>query len=379
MATPFATRALYVHVPFCRRRCGYCDFYSAVADPQDYEPVIASIVRELELVCHSCDLAAETVYVGGGTPTVLPPNLLSQLLQACKDAAGPQVSEFTVEANPETLGPRVARVLAEAGVNRVSLGAQSFDPAELRTLDRAHLPQHVRRAAALCRDFGFKNLSLDLIFAIPGQTLASWQASLATAISLAPDHMSCYALTFEPGTRLYDQWRAGHVQRVDEDLEADMYETAIEFLAAAGYRQYEISNFARPGKECRHNLTYWRNEAYLGVGPSAAGYIDGMRYKNVSDLTAYAAAINAGRLPRQEEEHLEADQRARETAMLALRLTEGLSRRDFARRFGRDPVDFFAQAVRKNFADGLLEVTNAAIRLTRRGLLLADSVIRDFL
>jgi oxygen-independent coproporphyrinogen-3 oxidase len=350
-----------------------------VANPQDYEPLIACIIRELDLACRSCNLAAETVYVGGGTPTLLPPSLLARLLHACRNAASRQIAEFTVEANPETFGPHVARVLAEAGVNRLSLGAQSFDPTELRTLDRTHSPQHVQRAATLCRDYHLDNLNLDLIFAIPGQTLESWQASLAAAVNLGPDHISCYALSFEPGTRLYNQWRSGHLTRVDEDLEADMYETAIEFLSAEGYRHYEISNFARPGKECRHNLTYWRNEPYLGVGPSAAGYVDGLRYKNLSDLTAYSAAVNAGRLPRQEQERLDPDRQARETAMLALRLTDGLSRADFARRFDRDPEEFFADAVRKNAADGLLEVTDDAIRLTRRGLLLADMVIRDFL
>ena len=203
--------------------------------------------------------------------------------------------------------------------------------------------------------------------------------SVSAAIALEPEHLSCYCLAYEPGTHLHRQWQAGRIARVDPDLEADLYELTIDTLAAAGYQQYEISSFARPGAECRHNLTYWHNQPYLGIGPSAAGLVGGVRYKNVADTAEYVRAIRSGRSPRCEEERLTPKQRAGEMAMLALRLTEGLNRRGFAARFGQDPVDFFAHAAERHLRDGLLEVTATAIRLTRAGRLLADTVIADFL
>lgn len=380
MATVPDIRSLYVHVPFCATVCGYCDFYSEVLDGRRVATLVDALLAELNQTRRERPLAFETIFVGGGTPTVLPGPELTRLLRACADlsrrgAAG----EFTVEANPATVTPAVARACAAAGVNRVSLGAQSFHPAELQVLDRRHRPEQVAQTVAVCRAHGLHRHNLDLIFGIPGQTLDSWRASLQAAVALEPEHLSCYGLTYEPGTPLYERWRAGLVERVDPDVEADMYEAAIDTLDAAGYQQYEISNFARPGAECRHNLTYWRNESYLGIGPSAAGYLDGVRYKNVPDTAEYVRRVLAGRSPRGEEESLDADKRAGETAMLALRLVAGLDRRRFVERFGRDPVDFFADAIARHAAAGLLEVTATAIRLTRAGRLVADSVIADFL
>lgn len=379
MTTANDVPALYVHVPFCRTRCGYCDFYSRVLDPAAVVPLVDALLAELRQAKLQRDLAFDTIFVGGGTPTVLPPSQLERLLQSCRRlirSAGDV--EFTVEANPATVDAETSHVLAAAGVNRVSIGAQSFDADELRVLERTHRPEQVGQTVAMCREHGLRRISLDLIFAIPGQTLSSWLATLRAAIALEPEHLSCYGLTYEAGTRLHAELEAGRVARVDHDLEADMYEATIDTLAAAGYQQYEISNFARPGAECRHNLTYWHNEPYLGIGPSAAGYVDGVRYKNVPDIADYVASIKAGRSPRCEEERLPPERAARETAMLALRLNEGLNRPRFADRFGQDPVAFFAAALAKHVADGLLEVTPTAIRLTRKGLLLANTVIADF-
>ena len=380
MTTPQPIRALYAHVPLCRRRCGYCDFYSEVLDPPLVTPLMDAMLAELERARgrHALDLA--TIFVGGGTPTVLPPEQLARLLRAAAALLRRDCQpEFTVEANPATVDASLAELLAAVGVNRLSLGAQSFERAELLTLDRLHETEDVVRTIDVCRTHGIRRVSLDLIFGIPGQTLASWERSLRAALALTPNHLSCYALTYEPGTPLHAELTAGYVERVDHDVEADMYELAIDLLAAAGYEQYEISNFARPGEECRHNLVYWRNESYLGIGPAAAGYVEGVRYKNVADIGAYCDAVIAGRSPRGEEERLAPEQQARETAMLALRLNDGLNRRAFAERFGSDPTEFFADAVARHQSDGLLEVTDTALRLTRRGRLLADAVVRDFL
>lgn len=380
MTTSPPIRAVYVHVPFCRRLCGYCDFYSVVPDQLTIGPLIDALLREIDDFDAQYLLAVETIFVGGGTPTALPPDELGRLLARLRQLpSGADQLEFTVEANPETVTPRVAEILAAEGANRVSIGAQSFNPAELAVLDRSHAPRHVADTVASCRQAGLAEINLDLIFAIPGQTLQSWLASLAAAIALRPEHLSCYSLTFEPGTRLFEQLQAGEIHRVDEDLDARLYEHTIDTLADAGYEHYEISNFARPGHRCRHNLACWHNQPYLGIGPAAAGFVDGVRYQNVADVRAYAEAVSAGRRPWAESEPRSREQQARETAMLELRLAEGIERRRFTRSFGRDPVQFFDEAVRRNRSRGLLEVTDTHLCLTRAGLMLADRVIADFL
>lgn len=310
---------------------------------------------------------------------MLPVAELVRLLAVLRTlAAGPDRLEFTVEANPATVGPSIMAALRAAGVNRVSIGAQSFDPAELRVLDRRHRPEQVAETVACCRAAGLDRISLDLIFGVPGQTLASWERTLATALELKPEHLSCYGLTYEEGTPLRARLDRGRVAPAGEELEAAMFERTREVLAANGLRQYEISNYARPGAECRHNLCYWRNEPCLGIGPSAAGFIAGRRYRNVPDTAAYVQAVQAGRSPHIEEEELPPERSARETAMLNLRLIEGLERAAFLARFGRDPVWLFADALAAHVPAGRLEVTATHIRLTPAGLLLANRVMEDF-
>ncbi|MEW6253505.1 MAG: radical SAM family heme chaperone HemW [Planctomycetota bacterium] len=379
MTTPEPCRSLYVHVPFCRSLCGYCDFYSEVLDPRAARPLVDALLAELDSYARRRPLAWDTIFVGGGTPTVLPVPDLSHLLAGIRRFAGPDGDlEFSVEANPATVSPAVAEALAVAGVNRVSVGAQSFDPGELRVLDRTHTPEQVADTVAILRAAGLRRLSLDLIFGIPGQTLASWLRSLQAALSLSPEHLSCYGLTYEPGTPLCAARDAGRVIPVEEDVEAEMYIAAMNTLAAAGLHQYELSNYARPGAECRHNLRYWRNEPYLGIGPAAAGYLDGVRYKNVADTAAYVQAIVAGRSPRGEAETLPRERKMGETAMLNLRTAEGIDRSRFLSRFGSDPAIVFARAIERHTAAGLLEADGCGIRLTRAGRLVADRVMADF-
>ncbi len=380
MTTPSTCRSLYIHVPYCLRKCGYCDFYSQALDPAQAPRLVDALLRELATAHRRQPLEFDTVYIGGGTPTVLPSPLLERLLRGLRGyiATGADV-EFTVEANPATVTHDLAAALAAFGVNRVSIGAQSFAPAELAVLERAHAPEQVHETIAACRRAGIQQLNLDLIFGIPGQTKSSWIASIDAAIGLEPDHVSCYGLTYEEGTRLHQRVQTGQVCSLDHDLEADLYELTLEMLPAAGYAQYEISNFARPGARCRHNLRCWHNEPYLGIGPAAAGFIDDVRYKNVSDTAAYIEAVDAGRAAHVEQERLPPDRRARETAMLALRLTAGINRQRFAGRHGADPAVLFADAIKRHVARGLLEVDDVGVRLTRAGLLLADTVMADFL
>lgn len=380
VAVTTPVRALYVHVPLCRTRCGYCDFYSQVFDPALPTPLVAALMTEFRLLADRYQPVLDTIFIGGGTPTMLPgPQLRDLLLGLVPHTANRAELEWTVEANPATVNAELADLLVEAGVNRLSIGAQSFDADELRVLDRTHEVPQVAETVARARAAGIRNISMDLIFGIPGQTLASWCRSLNCALELAPDHLSCYGLTYEPGTPLQARLLAGAVAPVAEELEAEMYELAMDVLPAAGLMQYELSNYARPHAACRHNLRYWHNEPCLAIGPSAAGLIDGVRYKNVADTAAYIQALQAGESAWAEHERLTTEQRACETAMLQLRLTSGIPRAVFAERFGDDPRTLFSAAVEKHVARGWLEVTERAVRLTRPGRLVANQVMMDFL
>jgi oxygen-independent coproporphyrinogen-3 oxidase len=373
-----AIRAVYVHVPFCHTLCGYCDFYSVVLDNKAVHPLANALLTEWARARESLTIRADSIFVGGGTPTTLPDDVLRRLLCAFRETLEPG-AEFTSEANPATVSAETAAALVESGVTRASIGAQSFDLNELRVLERIHRPEQVANTVRTCRQAGIAQVNVDLIFAIPGQTLESWLTNLRRAIDLGTDHLSCYGLTYEPGTPLYDQLQARRVVRCENDLEADMYEATIDTLAAAGYEQYEISNFARPGCHCRHNLAIWRNEPYLGIGPSAAGYVGGVRYKNLADHVAYVKAVSAGDAPRQEVESPTPAQSAGETMMLGLRLNQGVDRAAFADRFGRDPVDYFGTRIRRLAEEGVMEQGESHLRLTRRGMLVADAVIAAFL
>lgn len=375
-------RSLYVHVPFCHTICGYCDFYSEVFDKQAIGPLVDSLLAELATYETAHAFSVDTIFVGGGTPTTLPPELLQKLLTKLASLADRDLPlEFTSEANPATVTPEVAAALVNSGVNRVSIGAQSFDAGELQVLERIHRPPQVAETIRIARAAGIDNVSIDLIFAVPGQSLASWMRNLDAALALNTDHLSCYGLTFEPGTPLHRQLSEGRVRKVDEDLEAEMYEATIERLAREGYRQYEVSNFARPGRECRHNLRYWNNDGYLGIGPSACGFLAdrGLRYRNVPDTAAYVRAIRAGKSPQIESEELSREAQMRDAAWLGLRQNRGIDRATFRDRYAQDFVDAFPAAVEELRLDGLLEVDDATIRLTRRGLLLGNHVAARFL
>ena len=380
MTTSETVEALYVHIPFCRSLCGYCDFYSIIP-PQDLvSPLVDALLLELEQYQRQLKLNLKTVFIGGGTPTSMPVAELQRLIAAIRrlPVAGESL-EFTVEANPATVSDEMATMLAEQSVNRASIGAQSFQPNELAVLERIHGPDEIRETVDRCRNHGIEQISLDLIFAIPGQSSVAWQNNLRAALNINPDHLSCYSLTYERGTRLYDSLMSGTIERVDPDLDASMYDTAIEILTEAGYEHYEISNFARPGRHCRHNLTYWRNEPYLGIGPAAAGYLNCVRYKNLENVKGYINRIRAGQSPRDEEELRNLEGQMRDTAMLSLRTMDGLDRRLFIQRFETDPAAFFQRAIELNLSRGLIELSDNHIRLTTAGIFLADRVIADFL
>ncbi|NLF29596.1 MAG: radical SAM family heme chaperone HemW, partial [Planctomycetes bacterium] len=345
--------ALYVHVPVCRRRCAYCDFFSLVADADLAAGIADGLVAELHLRAGALAGPARTAFVGGGTPTALAPQDLQRVLAAVADhtAAG---AEFTVEANPTTLTDQMLAILARAGVNRLSVGVQSFDDRELAVLGRTHSAAQAREALNRAAAAGFSNLSLDLIYGTPGQSLASWAASLAEAVASPATHISFYNLSYPDATPLARAVDEGRLTAMDEDLQRDCYELAIDALAAAGFEHYEISNAAKGGQRCLHNLTYWHNRSYLGIGPSAASCLDGRRSTNVADVEVYLRHIRQGDVPEAAAERLTGAARAAETLMLALRLTEGVGRADFRRRFGLDPLDAFSATFDRYRRAGLL-------------------------
>lgn len=375
--TPFS---VYLHVPFCRVRCGYCDFntYTATELRGARQDTYAEEVgREIDLSvgvlsARGALRPASTVFFGGGTPTLLPPGDLARMLDGVRSSFGlaPQ-AEITVEANPDTLDQTVADRLADAGVTRVSIGMQSAVAHVLAALDRTHDPANVAAAVSAARSAGIA-VSLDLIYGAPGETEADWQRSLDTAIALAPDHISAYALIIEEGTKLARQIRRGEVTEPEDDLQAAMYEAADTTLAEAGYTWYEVSNWARrPEDRSRHNLAYWRGDDWWGYGPGAHSHIAGLRWWNVKHPAAYAQRLAAGESPAAGRERPDQASRELESVLLRTRIAEGF------------PIDELAApsrpAVAGLIADGLVEgpaAVRGRIVLTLRGRLLADAVVR---
>jgi oxygen-independent coproporphyrinogen-3 oxidase len=382
---PSQPRAAYIHVPFCRHRCGYCNF-TLVAGRDD---LIGAYLDALsrELAATGGPHPVETLFFGGGTPTHLPPAQLGRLLEVVGRtfplAAG---GEWSVEANPIDLtddpGGDRTRVLATAGVSRISLGAQSFDPRVLKLLERDHTPEQIAASYDRARQIA-QSVSLDLIFGVPGQSLADWQRDLASAVALAPDHLSTYGLTFEKGTAFWSRLGRGEMARADEDLERAMYEAAIETLTAAGYEHYEVSNFARPGHRCRHNETYWTGRPYFATGPGAARFVAGRRETNHRSTTTYIARVLAGQSPVAESEQLEPEDAARERLVFALRRLEGIDLAQFAAETGFAAERLGGDALSRFLNQGLLEIVDREnhrhLRLTRRGLLVSDALWPEFL
>ena len=369
-----SVRHLYVHLPFCAHRCGYCDFVTSVSRRDEHRAYAEAVVAELEREQGWLAERVETVFVGGGTPTFTEPDALALVLQHL-----PSVGELTVEANPETVTPQLAALLREHDVNRVSVGAQSFRPALLQVLERRATPDDVRRAVQTLRDAGFDNVSLDLIYGVPGQSASDLDADLADALALEPEHLSCYELEAKPGTR-FTHAHGGALARQAEALEG-YFERVVETLAGAGYRWYETANFCRDGdRELRalHNLGIWRGADYLGVGVGAVSTLAGERRKNLPSVGRYVEALATGASPPREVERLDAETLAVERLMLGLRLDEPVSLDDARTAGGPDSV-LDVEAVERLSDGGLVELVDGGIRLTPRGRLLGDAVTADLL
>lgn len=382
---------LYLHIPFCRSKCAYCDFVSYPGMESSWKTYIDRIYQELELRLASWQqVTFDTLYVGGGTPTVVPVLWLAELItRLLARVAHTDLLEVTVEANPGTVTTSDLSEFHQAGVNRLSIGIQSWQPKELQVLGRAHSPEQALYAVQAARAAGFTNLNLDLMYGLPGQTLVSWRKSLERTLALEPEHLALYALTLDPATPLAKHVESGMVALPDDDTYADMYELAIKLCDQAGYSHYELSNWSlQSPKEThssiqlnyasRHNLHYWRNERYLGLGTAAFSYDSVRRWGNTPHVPEYINSINAGRLPEAESESLPIKAAMGETIMLSLRLVKGLIWDDFTQRFQADAHDLYRQEIAFLVDQGLLVVDDAGMRLSQRAYFIANRVLSEF-
>jgi oxygen-independent coproporphyrinogen-3 oxidase len=409
MLSPCGPRvgSLYVHVPFCAQKCAYCAFYSEASSGELINRYVAALVRELELVAH--DLQPRTVFFGGGTPSLLNLRQWEVILRALERLNLLGAPEFTVECNPATVSLDKARLLRGHGVNRISMGVQSLDEALLGRLGRIHTRAMVFKSFDVLRQAGFENVNLDLMFAIPGQTMAVWRRTLAEALSLGSEHLSCYEVIYEEDTPLFRQLEAGQFD-TDEDLACGMYEELIEHATAAGFRQYEVANFARdargenggregwshgnrsdqpsatprlhdsiPALACRHNVNYWRGGDFHGLGPSATSYVRGVRTKNRSNTQLYCERLEQGRRPIESREELAPLSRAGETAAFGLRMTAGWPFDEFQRRTGHDLRDEWSADMAGLVQCGWGWRSPEQFRLTSQGLRFADAAAELFL
>ena len=372
-------RAAYFHVPFCAHRCGYCDF-TLISGRDD---LVGDYLRALKAEIQNARIPAatplSTIFLGGGTPTHPQPDEMRELFRIIREQflVSP-ATEFSVEANPLDLTDEKIDLLLEVGVNRISLGVQSFSPDALRLLERDHRPEDVADLMSRLRP-KYDNVSLDLIFGVPGQTLAEWRETLTRAIELNPSHLSTYGLTFEKGTAFWTRRERGDLSGVDEELERDQYALAMELLPTAGFVQYEISSFAKPGFECRHNNVYWSGDEYWAFGPGAARYLNGRRETNIRSVLGWLARLEHCESPVADAEELDPGHQARELIYLGLRRTAGISRTDFSNRTGLHLDDLCGSALETQIQLGFMEDSGSHVRLTREGRFVADRVVMEFL
>jgi oxygen-independent coproporphyrinogen III oxidase len=366
---------LYIHIPFCQSKCHYCGFFSKKGSPDQMQQLVQAELTELDRRCMQNQ--AQTVYIGGGSPTCLPPDLLFMLIQAVTDTQN-RVVEFTVECNPGQVTQDLLFKLRTLGVNRISIGAQSFDAMELRALGRTHTPDQINLAVHHARAAGFKNISLDLIFALCGSTQPTWEKTLACALRLEPTHVSAYSLTIEDDTPLAHAVNAGKAAPVNDEQNRAQYEYAINRLERSGLKQYEISNFALEGHECLHNLGYWQNRPFIGIGPAAASYWQDTRTTNLAHVDRYIEAIDHRHSAVSEHIRSDSESILCETAVLNLRTRYGIDIKAFHKTTGQDIMRIFAEPIERYRALGLLAWDQKRLCLTPAALPIADSILCDF-
>ncbi len=374
---------LYIHVPFCIKKCNYCDFVSYPYREEAVGAYLKGLEREMKLYAGEPSFQERqisTLYIGGGTPTCLPSFSLGKIIQDSFKYFNLQSgAEVSVEANPGTFSNELLQVLLLAGVNRLSLGVQSSLDDELHLLGRIHDFRQAEESFNSARAAGFNNIGVDLISGLPGQSVSQWKKTLEAVLALEPDHVSAYGLQLERGTPLHRDVSRGKIAPCSEEEDLKMFWETINFLTGHGFEHYEISNFARPGRQCKHNLIYWRNQEYIGLGPAAHSYIGGCRYENKRAIKLYREAVDAGRFPIARREPVDIRTEMSETVFMGLRLMNGLDLTGFEKRFGCSFNDAYGFQVELLTKAGLLELTGDRLRLTPRGLPVANRVFMEFL
>jgi oxygen-independent coproporphyrinogen-3 oxidase len=380
------TASLYLHIPFCHTRCYYCDFNTYAGILPMRAAYVRALLAEIQLAGQRAQhedgsrRRSRTIFFGGGTPSLLSVEQMKSLLDACFSAfAVDSDAEITMEANPGTLTREQSIGLRAAGVNRLSMGAQSFDADLLKTLGRIHTPEEIVQAVQYAREAGFTSINVDFMFGLPGQTMEHWRETLDQALKLRPEHLSLYSLIVEEGTPFHSWAQEGRIIPGDEDLCADMYEYADQRLREAGYINYEISNWALPGHHSRHNLTYWQNLPYIGMGAGAYSSFDGRRFSDEREPAAYIKQLKAKHIPEAESEVVDREQAMSETAFLSLRTAMGLHLPTFEQRFGEPFAQFVGDRLRVVEEAGLLEYEENWLRLSTRGRLLGNEVFMRLL
>lgn len=377
---------IYVHIPFCEQKCQYCDFYSiVVSDPIEFQTVVDNYLSAIQREVHYYkdqmgDSVFQTIFIGGGTPTLLPPNQLGDLIQFLRTSFpfAPDL-EITVEANPNTLTIEMIRALYEAGVNRISLGAQVFQDRLLAKLGRTHSVEDIADSVEMVQACGIENFNLDLIYGLPGQSLTDWEETLLQAVHLQPTHLSCYSLIVEEGTPFFELQKQGLLHEADNDLQAQMYDKTRRILADSGYVHYEISNFCRPQYEAVHNLLYWRNRPFLGLGSGATGYLNRIRYTNIPNIRKYIEGWSRGRPQYLNWEKVSLDEEMDETMMVGMRLLTGVNEKGFRDRFGRGLMEVYEKEIQELLKRDLVQFKDGFLRVTEQGLYLENLVSGAFL
>jgi oxygen-independent coproporphyrinogen-3 oxidase len=365
--------SLYIHIPFCIKKCIYCDFLSVPYDKALAMGYINAVLKELELRRDSAG-TLKTLYIGGGTPTTIPTLPLIRLLRTIRDMFGiTSDAELTIEANPGTVTREMISALSESGINRLSMGIQSFNDKELKLLGRIHDFSEALKSIAAARHAGITNLSLDLIYGIPGQTLQSWAQTVSTVMEISPEHISAYELTPEKDTPLHELVSTGKLEKPDEETILGMYSHAMDRFREAGYSHYEISNFSKPGFQCRHNLNYWNRGQYLAVGAGAHSFIGNKRIRNTGDIPEYMVLVSQGNLPEEEVLEISRVDAVKESIFLGLRKKEGLDIREFRKHLDIDPMKISDRLIR----EGLLISDGTHLGLTRKGIVVSNTVITE--
>lgn len=372
---------LYLHIPFCKQKCLYCDFPSFAGLEQKQTQYIQALKKEIETKAVLLKgYQIQTIFFGGGTPTVLPAKTLAELLEMIfqlYDVA--EDAEISTEANPGTLDFEMCEILHDAGFNRLSMGVQAWQDTLLQRLGRIHSQAQFLENYQNARKAGFENINLDLMFALPMQTLEDWQETLTEVIALQPEHISAYSLIIEEGTPFYDFYAKGIYEETPEDLDRTMYHTAVQMLQDAGYHQYEISNFSKDGKESKHNKIYWLDESYMGFGLGAHSYWEGERFHNPYEIDQYIACMAEGQICKEDIETLSLDEQYAEFMFMGLRMTAGIQKERFFQRFGKQIEDIYAKQIKKLKEQGLLVEEKGCLRLTAFGLDVSNQVFIEFL